>query len=236
VFGDSGWAVTAVQPCTTATGVGSCPPHLLVSTDGGRGWTSATQQPVIAGTQAQIVRVSRDIGWILSWQPDRSSLAVTRDGGDTWLSLATPCAPETSLEDRMAALDDMRIWVVCGGQLGAGMQLKQLITSTDGGRHWTYQPNLPSSGYMQSLALSASTNGLMGWLGFARGPLYMTTDGGRIWSPANLVGTQVGQAGSGVTEVIFTDARHGWAATSTGIFRTSDGGLHWTGVPAEALE
>jgi len=236
VFGDSGWAVTAVQPCTTATGVGSCPPHLLVSTDGGRGWTRATQQPVIAGTQAQIVRVSHDIGWILSWQPDRSSLAVTRDGGDTWQSLATPCAPETSLEDRMAALDDMRIWVVCGGQPGAGMQLKQLITSTDGGRHWTYQPNLPSSGYVQSLALSASTSGPMGWLAMARGPLYASTDDGRTWRPTNLAGTQVGQAGSGVIEVTFTDALHGWAATSTEIFRTSDGGLHWTGVPAAALE
>jgi photosystem II stability/assembly factor-like uncharacterized protein len=233
---DSVWAVTAVQQCTTATGVGSCPPHLLVSTDGGRGWTGATQQPVIAGTQAQIVRVSHDIGWILSWQPDRSSLAVTRDGGDTWQSLATPCVPETSLEDRMAALDDMRIWVVCGGQPGAGMQLKQLITSTDGGRHWTYQPNLPSSGYVQSLALSAPTSGPMGWLAMARGPLQASTDDGRTWRPTNLAGTQVGQAGSGVIEVTFTDALHGWAATSTEIFRTSDGGLHWTGVPVEALE
>jgi photosystem II stability/assembly factor-like uncharacterized protein len=236
VFGDSGWAVTAVQPCTTATGVGSCPPHLLVSTDGGRGWTGATQQPVIAGTQAQIVRVSRDIGWILSWQPDRSSLATTRDGGATWQSLTTPCAPGTSFQDRMAAIDDMTIWVVCGSQPGAGEQEKQLITSTDGGLHWNYPPNPPLGGYVGNLALSATTGGVTGWLAMVRGPLYVTTDGGRTWTPADLRGAEVGPAGSGEIEVVFTDPLHGWVATSTEIFRTSDGGRQWTGVPAEALE
>jgi photosystem II stability/assembly factor-like uncharacterized protein len=233
---DSVWAVTATQQCTTATGVGSCPPYLLVSTDGGRGWTTTTEQPVIVGAQAQIVRVSRDIGWILSWQPDRSSLATTRDGGATWQSLTTPCAPGTSFQDRMAAIDDRTIWVVCGSQPGAGEQEKQLITSTDGGRHWNYPPNPPLGGYVANLALSAPTNGVTGWLAMVRGPLYMTRDGGRTWTPADLRGAEVGPAGSGEIEVVFTDPLHGWAATSTAIFRTSDGGLHWTGVPAEALE
>jgi len=237
---DSAWAVSAVQQCITLKGVGSCPPQLLVSSDGGRGWTTPTQQPVIAGTQAQIVRVSHDIGWILSWRQFQSgtssSLAVTHDGGATWQTLTTPCASATSFDDRMAAIDDMTIWVVCGSQPGAGEQEKQLIASTDGGRHWNYPPNPPLGGYVGNLALSASTNGVIGWLAMVRGPLYMTKDGGRTWTPADLRGAEVGPAGSGVIEVVFTDPRHGWAATSTEIFRTSDGGLHWTGVPAEALE
>lgn len=233
---DSVWAVTAVQQCTTPTGVGSCPPHLLVSIDGGRGWTVAAQQPLIAGTQTQIVRVSHDIGWILSWQPDRSSLALTRDGGATWQSLTTPCAPETSFEDRMAAIDDRTIWIICGSQPGAGEQEKQLITSTDGGHHWNYPPNPPLGGYVGNLALSAPTSGVTGWLAMLRGPLYLTTDEGRTWTPADLRGAEVGPAGSGEIEVVFTDPLHGWAATSTEIFRTSDGGRQWTGVPTEAIE
>jgi len=238
VSGDSGWAVTAVQECTAPAG--SCPPVLLVSSDGDRGWTVAAQQPRIVGRLAQIVRVSHDVGWILSWRhyaaSDSSSLAVTHDGGVTWHTLTTPCPPATSFEDRMAAIDDRTIWIICGSQPGAGEKEKQLITSTDGGLQWSHHPNPPASGYVQSLALSGPTSGLVGWLAATRGPLYATTDGGRTWSPAILVGTQVGQAGAGMIEVIFTDALHGWAATSTEVFRTSDGGLHWTGVPAEALE
>jgi photosystem II stability/assembly factor-like uncharacterized protein len=238
VSGDSGWAVTAVQECTAPAG--SCPPVLLVSSDGGRGWTVAAQQPRIVGRLAQMVRVSHDIGWILSWRhyaaSDNSSLAVTHDSGVTWQTLTTPCPPVTSFEDRMAAIDDRTVWIVCGSQPGAGSQQMQLITSTDGGLQWSHHPNPRASGYVQSLALSGPTSGLVGWLAFARGPLYITSDGGRTWRPANLVGTQLGQAGSGVIEVTFADALHGWAATSTEIFRTSDGGLHWTGVPTEAIE
>jgi photosystem II stability/assembly factor-like uncharacterized protein len=136
----------------------------------------------------------------------------------------------------MAALDDRTIWIVCGSQPGAGEQEKQLITSTDGGLHWNYPPNPPLGGYVGNLALSATTGGVTGWLAMVRGPLYMTTDGGRTWTPADLHGAQVGPAGSGEIEVVFTDPLHGWVATSTEIFRTSDGGRHWTGVPAEAIE
>jgi photosystem II stability/assembly factor-like uncharacterized protein len=196
----------------------------------------ASQQPVIAGAQAQIVRVSHDIGWILSWRPDRSSLAVTRDGGASWQSLTTPCASATSFEDRMAAIDDRTIWIICGSQPGAGEQEKQLITSTDGGLHWNYPPSPPLGGYVGNLALSATTGGVTGWLAMVRGPLYVTTDGGRTWTPANLRGAEVGPAGSGEIEVVFTDPRHGWAATSTEIFRTSDGGRQWIGVLAAAVE
>lgn len=136
----------------------------------------------------------------------------------------------------MAAIDDRTIWIVCGSQPGAGSQQKQLITSSDGGLQWSYPPNPPSSGYVQSLAMSGPTSGLTGWLASARGPLYVTPDGGRTWSLADGRGVSVDLAGSGAVDVAFTDPLHGWAATSDEIFRTTDGGLHWTGVPAEALE
>lgn len=233
--GDSIWAVTEVGKC-----VAPCPLHLMVSSDGGQAWTVVAQQPLIVGRQAEIVRVNPSIGWILSWQQlqagHSSSLAVTHDGGVTWQTLTTPCAPVTSFEDRIAAIDDRTIWIVCGSQPGAGSQQKQLITSTDGGLHWSYPPNPPSAGYVRSLALSAPTTGLTGWLAAERGPLYATTDGGRTWDSAGARGVPADLAGSGAIEVVFTDPLHGWAATSTEIFRTSDGGVHWNGAAAEALE
>jgi photosystem II stability/assembly factor-like uncharacterized protein len=231
--GRSVWAV--INPlCLLST----CAANLEVSTDGGVTWNSIPGSMV--GVEAQIVRVSPNVGWILSWQAVEgrapSGLTVTHDGGVTWQTLTTPCAPATSFSDRMAAIDDMTIWVVCGSQPGAGEQEKQLITSTDGGRHWNFPPNPPLGGYVGNLALSAPTSGVAGWLAMGRGPLYMTTDGGRTWSPADLRGAEVGPAGSGEIEVVFTDPLHGWAATSTEIFRTSDGGRQWTGVPTEAIE
>jgi photosystem II stability/assembly factor-like uncharacterized protein len=237
VSGDSGWAVTAVEECTAPAG--SCPPVLLVSQGGDRSWTVSAQQPIV-GRLAQIVRVNHDVGWILTWRhyaaSDSSSLAVTHDGGVTWQMLTTPCPPATSFEDRLAAVDDRTIWIVCGSQPSAGSQQKQLVTSTDGGLHWNYPPNPPLGGYVGNLALSATTGGVTGWLAMVRGPLYVTTDGGRTWTPADLRGAEVGPAGSGEIEVVFTDPLHGWVATSTEIFRTSDGGRQWTGVPAEAIE
>jgi len=217
-----------------------CPLRLATTADG-QHWSVPARQPTLVGPEAQFVRVSAEIGWVLSWRQvlggAPSSLAVTHDGGDTWQTLTTPCAPATSLEDRMAALDDRTIWVVCGGGPSeAGNQQKQLITSTDGGLHWNYPPNPPEGGNLQSLALSGPTSGVTGWLAAAHGPLYVTIDRGRTWSPADTRGVRVDLAGSGAIEVIFTDPLHGWAATSDEIFRTTDGGGHWSGVPAEALE
>jgi photosystem II stability/assembly factor-like uncharacterized protein len=231
--GSSVWAAVLLQGC-----LGTCPLQLETSSDGGRTW-SAVSAPIV-GPSAELVRVSDLYGWVLSWRRlqggDSSSLAVTHDGGATWQTLTTPCAPATSFEDRIAAIDDRTIWIVCGSQPGAGSQQKQLITSSDGGLHWSYPPNPPSTGYVSGLALSGPTNGLTGWLAMARGPLYLTTDGGKTWQAADARGAASDLAGSGTIDVVFTDPLHGWAATSTQIFRTTDGGLHWSGVPAEALE
>lgn len=231
-LGNSVWAVAFDQGCPSGPGC----PQVEVSTDAGETWTSVHSP--IWGPGVQILRNSPATGWILSWRQlsggPSSSLSVTHDGGVTWQKLTTPCAAETSFEDRMAVLNDDTIWIVCGSQQGAGSQQKQLITSTDGGRHWSYPPNPPSDGYVQELALSSPTTG---WLAGAGGPLYVTTDTGHTWSTADARGvTTGGQAGSGAIAVSFIDGQHGWAASDGEIFRTTDGGAHWASTPAEALE
>lgn len=224
--GSSAWA--AVQSnCAQPL----CPLRLEVSTDGQR-WSAPSNQPAIVGPEAQIVRLSVLYGFVLSWQrgPSAGSLSVTHDGGTTWQTVTQPC----TFDDRMAARSDGTVWVVCGGEPGAGQQRKQIMMSADGGAHWTALADPPSSGYVGQLALSSAATA---WLATTRGPLYETHDGGRTWSAtAGVVGDQVGGAGSGAIDVSFSDANHGWAATSDQIFRTTDGGQHWMSVPAMALE
>jgi photosystem II stability/assembly factor-like uncharacterized protein len=229
--GHSVWSV--INPgCLGPT---TCPGQLELSSDGGASW-SWTHVSMV-GFGAQIVRLGPATGWILEWQPGAqggsSKLVVTHDGGATWVTLTPPCPAEDSFEDRMAALPDGTLWVICGGQPGAGQQIKQLAISSDGGQHWTYPPNQPSGGYVRELALSSPTTG---WLALSRGVLEVTPDSGQSWQTADSRGVAVEVAWSGALAVMFTDSLHGWAATSTEIFRTSDGGLHWTGSLAEAVE
>lgn len=59
------------------------------------------------------------------------------------------------------------------------------------------------------------------------GTILATRDGGQTW--------QEQYRGPGVvTDMAFSDARHGWAAAGDGILQTSDGGAHWAPLEISA--
>ena len=91
------------------------------------------------------------------------------------------------------------------------------VITHDGGVHWTFQK---PSDYPVSLFFLNDANG---WMVTNRG-IWATGDGGETWKRI--------RSGRGYVRVFFTDPRHGWVAGARRLFEeTSDGGLHWAGVP-----
>ena len=223
---NSVWAIMADCNQGRCTGM-----TLFRSTDQGASWARASAQPGIVGQGVELLRVSDNTGWVVSWTPDgdssgsfTSALAVTRNGGQSWQQLVRPCAPQTSLVDTGAALSDGTLWIVCGGDHAMGQERKQVIVSRDGGSHWSFPPDMPLSGYNSQVALAGDSHA---WVATVHGPLYESTNAGASWQTATARGVVVDLAGAGVSRVLFIDSQHGWAATDHQIFWTTDGGAHW---------
>ncbi len=92
-----------------------------------------------------------------------------------------------------------------------------IIHTTNGGAHWKIQP----SGITEPIYIVRFLDSMHGWAGSNNTVLY-TTNGGKTWKQgAGIVG--------GVIGLGFTDINNGFAAEGVSIiFRTRDGGRHWT--------
>src|SRR2546423_3409121 len=102
---------------------------LFRSSDQGANWGRASSQPGIVGQGVQLLRVSDNTGWVVSWTPDgdssgsfTSALAVTRNGGQNWQQLVCSRAPPKTLVGTAAAPSGCNPWVVCGGGPAIGQE------------------------------------------------------------------------------------------------------------------
>lgn len=207
------------------------PPSLAVSTDGGSTW--ARTAPIsVPGHPEQLVRVSQGSGFVVSASTggsrNSSSLLETTDGGTSWRRLADPCG--NLADQRLSAVDANHLWLTCGSEPGAGLQAKAVYFSTDGARTWrptasvglakaTSVGSLPGSGYIVGLAATSDRHV---WLVLGDGSVEVSTDQGHTWRPAFSLPPATG----GAEEVTFVDQSHGWALTTRGLWRTTDG-LRW---------
>jgi hypothetical protein len=143
------------------------------TTDRGRTWQRVGSRTVVAPAA-----VSGSL-WAFA-SGDRARLVRTRDGR-AWTAVRTPqqrfCFSDYS---RLAPVSAGRLWFVCAGQPGTGMQLKFLYASTDGGRHWALRTSrgLTTSGYVSAFTMRPSGRG---WLALARGPFLATANAGQSW-------------------------------------------------------
>ena len=144
-------------------------------------------------------------------------------------------------------------WALYDSQspLNVSSPLALLATTVDGGRSWT---DVTPAAARAMLATTFATEALdpvdseHAYLAVsgatqdsetAANPaaVFTTADGGRTWTesaPFTVDGP--------VIQVTFADARHGWLLVGTGnsangtplpwLYRTTDGGLHWTPAPA----
>jgi photosystem II stability/assembly factor-like uncharacterized protein len=231
--GDSIWAVQ--ERCQATY---ECDHELVVSSDRGATWKPMVAQPPLHGGRVlppmpgyrlQVTRIGLEDAWILSGGNSfPASVFVTHDGGATWQHVSVPSCTEWSYI--LATIHSDRLWLLCSGLPSAGGQSKELYESLDEGTEWQLitgsatltEPghhNLPGRGYTSSFVAISERRAFMG---LSRGGLVTTQDGGQIWRTVPLQ-----DIGDGIVQVVFVDQQHGWVATRTAIWRTTDGGDTW---------
>jgi hypothetical protein len=231
--------------------------RLFESVDGGLTWTDVAL-PGAAVIQAQDDWDGAFTGWLTRTSVTSAYVAAegayhgghgpavtpmwfTDDGGATWTGATIPCGSFTG-SLIMSVAPQGNAFDVCESEPGAGMQLKQVLESSDDGAHWTWRlrcnvaqdrPCTSGSdveGYVSEIdAVSASTIYQVG----GRSDLVVTHDGGRTWLDVPAIDTA---AGGGTSQVIFFSTRDGMVLGQgyrdpdflPEIWETTDGGAHWT--------
>ncbi len=220
------------------------------SSDGGLSWHDFVL-PGSGGTTyyTDLLRTSTSSAFVVTWSvadqsaPPSVGLLVTTNGGRSWQERSrVPCIGAGGTADLTQAPNGT-LWMVCGGQPGAGNQIKSVARSFDGGRSWvqgacpidvnspsaTFPTCLPmSGGYLgDAVALSSTTAFFDGGRNF----LQETQDGGASWHET--VPT-IGDGDVGVGPTYFVNAKDGWVVYSNNtyavLWHTGDGGNHWSQI------
>jgi len=150
----------------------------------------------------------------------RGVVLRTYDSGVHWDFAPSPTPGE--LED-VFLLD---------GATGFLSDYYNLIRTDDGGATWQTRP-FPdgftvADFWVLNINRIVAVGGFVNWdTGFLTAAIYLTTDGGLMWSSQ-----YVGAYQTDLRSVAFSDAMNGTATGSPGtVVRTTDGGLTWTAQP-----
>jgi photosystem II stability/assembly factor-like uncharacterized protein len=219
--------------------------QILHTGDGGQTWQRATVQ---AAFPRQISFIDSQHGWLLvSWQQpggaaESISVLRTTDAGKTWMTISNAFAASTDgpppgqlpfggQKSGIGFLNASTGWVT--GTVSAP-DLAWLYVTYDGGSTWHQQSLLMPLG-IASVRLSilsptffSATDGILP-ITFVNSAtdsniaiaIYVTHDGGSTWQSTTPLPREF-------SIVDFADSQHGWATDGSILYRTSDGGQHWT--------
>jgi photosystem II stability/assembly factor-like uncharacterized protein len=113
---------------------------------------------------------------------------------------------------------------MCGSEPGTGQQLKEMFYSPDAGRTWSKPRNAPSSGYVEAILATTSSDI---WFSLHRDAPLMSIDKGIHWKGAGIL---TNDDYSGFGRFHFVDPFHGWVSNYNTVFRTVNGGRSWSRV------
>ena len=219
----AGWGHPAVQ----VEGASPDPPAVGVSRDGGKTWVSVCWPdgwPPNGAGRAVAFRSS--LGFIVGSFYDRTFVLRTADAGTTWQTVTLPDAAQPSGgancgQADAAIIDDHNVWLVAAGGI---------YHSGDAGRSFTRQA-VPNDGPCAFGRLAFADAAHVWATGSNR--VVRTADGGTTWTDSNQ--PLPVPAYAALNDVFFTDAAHGFIATSDSVdntprgllFATDDGGQTW---------
>lgn len=173
----------------------------------------------------------------------------TTNGGVTWQSVSSGLTEETIGDLAVAPSDSNIVWAGTGEKNSLRSQYwgDGVYKSTNGGRSWTNM-GLGDSRSIGRIVIHPTNPdvvyvGALGHLWGAGGErgVYKTTDGGRTWSRVLFVDDTTGvvdlEMDPSNPEVLYAAAWHRlrWGGAhmegigaGSGIYKTTDGGTHWT--------
>jgi photosystem II stability/assembly factor-like uncharacterized protein len=149
--------------------------RILATSDGGRTWTAQYGGPA---KLYQVDFTDADHGWAVG----PNALLRTTDGGRTWTQMSEPaCNTVESVhfvnsDLGYAVAGGAQVWM--NGGVPAAVSGGQLLTTSDGGSHWTNVAGAPAQA--QTACFSNPADGFVG----TPGKVWHTADGGKTWSLA----------------------------------------------------
>ena len=228
--------------------------HIVVSatSDGGRTWRTGSRLTAPGAAQGSFLEFIDPLHGFLVTNGARRLVYRTSDGGLTWIPVAQTSG--SRLQDTavgcgssgMTFINDKAGWITwdCSQGFGGGPPengVSVVASTVDGGQTWV-TPNLPtvptSAAYICS-ALPPVFSGVKGVMPVTCGgvsqrgmsTVLRTADGGETWSGtpvSNYVDLRQIDFFSGTSGFYFQ--RGLGAASSNDLFRTTDGGAHWSQV------
>ncbi len=226
-------ALTFVSPTHGWASVGGT---LYRTTDGGASWSRIARS---SGGLRSLSFPTESTGWALQVAPN-PALVRTADGGRSWTSMAAPCQPLVGVSFPTPLIGR----ALCGAASAMGLGVKLIFATHDGGRRWHQvaaasfesNPRALLDGYPSGLQFRGARQG---WLLAGGGPtgsfVFGSTDRGRHWTALPL------PRWAFALGVSFPSAHTGYvtlgSGTSSGLWRTTDGGRRWTSVwPAAPVD
>lgn len=149
--------------------------RILATSDSGGTWTAQYGGPA---KLYQVDFTDAEHGWAVG----PNALLRTTDGGRTWTQLSEPaCNTVDSVhfvnsDLGYAVAGGAQVWM--SGGVPAAVSGGQLLTTSDGGSHWTSVAGAPAQA--QTACFSNSADGFVG----TPGKVWHSTDGGKSWSLA----------------------------------------------------
>jgi hypothetical protein len=204
--------------------------HLLRTAVGSDSWQPVSGVPTVT---ARAIALHGRAVWLAGGGPGAAKLVASSDGV-SWRNLADPCATlgaDWALAG-VAPVTATGVYLLCGGDAGAGSESKKVLFSNDGGA--TTKPTAgdpPRGGDVGEIAASQAAVAVSARSGASW--VYRSGDSGATWGAA----LQQGDGGIGYFDLGFTTATQGvvvygqpGAGAPTKLLMTRDAGLHWAQV------
>jgi photosystem II stability/assembly factor-like uncharacterized protein len=226
-------------------------------------WKPLATVPTSPGalSLARLRMISATTGWALAVPGDGRGLGHlvrTTDGGAHWDAIGLPSNLTSPKIDAVDFHDAMQAWVlvVLGAESTASRQLAVVVSTADGGRHWSTTPKVAIDGQAVGIQFVDAAHGWVfalpgagGAIGAADTTLYRTVDGGARWQaikapsevrgdPAVVAGLpEACPMGGLIGQPVFADSLNGWLGgfcPEPFFYVTRDGGRSWSrqNVPA----
>jgi photosystem II stability/assembly factor-like uncharacterized protein len=231
------------QTSSRSSGASSMPAAPAMSKEGSHAASSTAVANVTHVESSKpltsIRMVSQLVGWAIA---GKTSVLRTTDGGNHWIDV-TPHYSDPPTEITPAFVDGLHAWI---GYVGVMDQSPIIILRTsDGGQIWqwaTIAANQPT--YVASLQFRGS-NYLQGWVlaGIDGGPgaghegfgLYVTTNGGQIWSALPTIYTSDQMGGLSFLDTTTGFLAFGGPYATPQLSVTHDGGRSWKNLSLPAV-